>query len=152
METTNINPYKEYQNNYTKTRRNTEERKKYMTEYRSKPENLLRKRKNAQKPENKLKVKNNRDTPEFKQAYRNKIYFQKYGITLDNYNIMLEEQNFCCKICKRNESEFIKKLAVDHCHNTGKVRGLLCNDCNLGIAYLKDSTINLENAIEYLKE
>jgi hypothetical protein len=60
----------------------------------------------------------------------------KYGITLDEYNQMLEKQNGVCALCHQPErtkisrGNGIRSLAVDHCHNTGIVRGLLCNTCN----------------------
>ena len=56
-----------------------------------------------------------------------------YGITLEQYNELLEKQNGCCAICNRHRSTFKMNLAVDHCHsgpNAGAIRGLLCNNCN----------------------
>ena len=50
----------------------------------------------------------------------------KYGLTLQDYNQMFDRQKGCCDICRRHQSEFSKALAVDHNHETGKVRGLLC--------------------------
>jgi hypothetical protein len=58
----------------------------------------------------------------------------------------------CCKICKTHYSEFSKRLAVDHDHNTGKIRGLLCLYCNTGLGKFKDSTKLLNEAIKYLEE
>lgn len=75
----------------------------------------------------------------------------RYGITLEDYNRMLAEQNECCAICSQHRSKFKNRLNVDHCHLTGKIRGLLCTDCNHGIGKLKDSTVLLAKAIEYLK-
>jgi hypothetical protein len=54
----------------------------------------------------------------------------KFGISQDEYNEMLEEQNHCCAICKRHETEFTTALAVDHDHKSLEIRGLLCNHCN----------------------
>lgn len=59
-----------------------------------------------------------------------------FGITLDDYKKLSEQQNHVCKICKNPEKNN-KRLAVDHCHDTGKIRGLLCFTCNMGIGYLK---------------
>lgn len=88
-----------------------------------------------------------------------KNYKLKYnfGISLIEYNRMLAEQNYVCKICGSPETAKsnvggIKSLAVDHCHTTGKIRGLLCQDCNVGIGKLKDNPILLQKAIDYLKE
>lgn len=68
-----------------------------------------------------------------------------YGITIDDYNNMIDSQNGVCLICNKPN-----KLVIDHNHTTGKVRGLLCHYCNLGIGYFKDNTDNLNRAIEYL--
>jgi hypothetical protein len=57
-----------------------------------------------------------------------------------------------CEICRKTEDDNGRRLAVDHCHITGKVRGILCNGCNRGIGYLGDDVERLENAIKYLKK
>ena len=77
---------------------------------------------------------------------------RRYGITAEDYNQMFSEQEGCCAICKRHQSEFKIALAVDHCHTTSRVRGLLCLDCNIGIGKLKDDISLLQSAIDYLKE
>ena len=80
----------------------------------------------------------------------------KYGITQDQYNKMFIEQNGLCKICKKPEtfinytSKKIQLLSVDHDHQTGKVRGLLCNSCNNGLGHFKDNPQILLNAANYL--
>lgn len=66
----------------------------------------------------------------------------EYGISIEDYNIMLENQNSSCAMCGKHQSEIDRRLDVDHCHITGKVRGLLCGECNrrLGIyEMIKDS-------------
>src|SRR5574337_857434 len=68
----------------------------------------------------------------------------KFGITNDDYDRMLEEQDFVCAICGEPSD---KTYHVDHCHTSGKVRGLLCNTCNRGLGYFKDNTSFLTNAI-----
>ena len=75
-----------------------------------------------------------------------------YGITIEEYNELKEKQNNKCAICGTDEKNLIKKLAVDHCHTTGKVRGLLCRKCNSGIGFLQDDIEVLTNAIKYLKK
>ena len=74
-----------------------------------------------------------------------------YNITLEDYDKMFSKQNGCCTICNRHQSEFKKALAVDHCHVTGLVRGLLCSDCNLILGNAQDKIEILVNAIDYLK-
>jgi len=63
-----------------------------------------------------------------------------------------KEQNFGCAICGITEEETKKSFCVDHDHKTGKVRGLLCNNCNHGLGLFKDNTLFLARAINYLKE
>jgi hypothetical protein len=79
-----------------------------------------------------------------------------YGINLDEYNLILESQKGCCKICNIHYSEFINKkkkyLCVDHCHDKGTIRGLLCDKCNRGIGLLNDSLEILNSAINYLRK
>jgi uncharacterized protein YlaI len=74
-----------------------------------------------------------------------------YGISLKEYNVILDKQDHCCAICGSHESLFKKKLYVDHDHNTNVIRGLLCESCNHGLGKFKDNTVILENAINYLK-
>lgn len=74
-----------------------------------------------------------------------------FGITLKDYNILLEEQNNVCKICTKPCRTGLR-LSVDHDHKTGKVRGLLCKSCNVAIGHFKDDPENLYRAISYLNE
>lgn len=75
----------------------------------------------------------------------------KYNLTQDEYNQLLVKQNHKCAICGIDEKEaFRKKLYVDHCHTSGKVRELLCHPCNAGLGLLKESIPTLANAIAYL--
>lgn len=76
-----------------------------------------------------------------------------YNLTKEDYYSILENQNHSCKICGTHESKVFKQtLFVDHCHTTGKVRGLLCNSCNTGLGRFKDSQDILQKAIGYLNE
>lgn len=86
-----------------------------------------------------------------KLRQKNKKLKQDYKISLEQYNQMLENQDFKCKICKKPQEDLLISLAIDHCHTTNKIRGLLCTNCNLGIGMFKDNIISLGNAIEYLK-
>lgn len=61
---------------------------------------------------------------------RNSYLTKTYGITLDQYNQMLADQNDSCALCNKHKSNFKRALHVDHNHKTGKVRGLLCFYCN----------------------
>jgi hypothetical protein len=70
-----------------------------------------------------------------------------YGLSVDEYNKILENQNALCAICKEN-----KKLWIDHNHSTGTVRGLLCPSCNSLIGYLETYEHLLTKAVQYLKK
>jgi hypothetical protein len=76
----------------------------------------------------------------------------KYGITPEDYNIMFESQKGCCSICEKHQSVLKKSLHVDHCHKTGKIRGLLCCVCNLALGKFEDDEHILNNALEYIKK
>lgn len=76
----------------------------------------------------------------------------KFGISLEIYNNMLLTQNNCCSICKINILKVKKQFAVDHDHNTGKIRDLLCNDCNALLGFCKESINILSEAINYIKK
>lgn len=96
----------------------------------------------------------NRETILEKSRLRSKNVskLKKYNITQNDYNTMLEQQNFCCQICKKKNTEFKFKLAVDHCHTTNKIRGLLCSSCNTALGSFKDNIEILSEAIKYLEK
>jgi hypothetical protein len=76
---------------------------------------------------------------------------KKYNLTEEDYIAKLIEQNHKCFICGVDEQEVsAKRLFVDHCHKTGKIRKLLCHSCNAGLGLFKDSVQNLTKAISYL--
>lgn len=73
----------------------------------------------------------------------------KYNISVVDYNDLLNSQGHACKLCGGKNAKS-RSLAVDHCHKTGKVRGLLCTWCNVGIGMFKDNPDLMRSAIEYL--
>lgn len=77
-----------------------------------------------------------------------------HNLLLDGFNKLFEAQQGKCKICGTTESgrKGSKELHVDHCHKTGKIRGLLCKNCNNALGYAKDNIKILEDMIKYLKE
>jgi hypothetical protein len=86
---------------------------------------------------------------------QNEYHIKKY-MPLDKYQEILVKQENKCAICKKEEASKhqngkVKRLSIDHCHSTNKIRGLLCKSCNIGIGELKDSIELLESAIRYLK-
>ena len=74
-----------------------------------------------------------------------------YGLTMQEFNDMLEEQDNKCAICGKQHLA-VATLCVDHNHETGHVRGLLCNQCNTSLGLLKDNISFLAGAIIYLNE
>jgi len=71
-----------------------------------------------------------------------------FGLSLEKYENLLEIQAGVCAICAQKDN---RRLSVDHCHETGAIRGLLCNGCNLGLGKFKDSVESLRSAIAYLE-
>jgi hypothetical protein len=82
---------------------------------------------------------------------KNSELISTYGITLERFNQMRASQDFLCGICGKHETDSNKGLHIDHCHETKRVRGLLCNSCNLAIGQLKHNVTILRKAIEYLE-
>lgn len=80
----------------------------------------------------------------------NKFYLlrTKYGLTKTQFDIMIAEQKSSCKIC----STPLDNPQVDHCHTTGKVRGLLCRNCNTSLGLLKENTDTLRSMITYIND
>lgn len=75
-------------------------------------------------------------------------YRQKYGITIEQVNVMLEAQGNACAICGNHLAR--DAINVDHCHESGRVRGLLCSGCNTGLGLLGDNEEGLMKALNYL--
>ena len=84
-----------------------------------------------------------------KQKELDRIRFKKYGISGEEYRLTLSEQGGRCPICKR---ELTKNPSVDHDHITGKIRGLICNNCNLSIGNAGDSPQRLRDMAAYLEK
>ena len=79
----------------------------------------------------------------------------RYGITIEDYRVMQENQNGKCSICNKEQTRLNRnnkpiRLAVDHDHKTGRIRGLLCYKCNSGIGYFNDNIELLSKPINYL--
>lgn len=84
---------------------------------------------------------------------KNPIYYRVRNLknsnfTTENFSNMLQAQKGLCAIC----AEKMDKPCLDHCHDTGKIRELLCGTCNTGIGHLRESTTILESAIAYLRK
>jgi len=92
-----------------------------------------------------------RDKEYSKQKFERKLV-NRYGISVERYKEMFIEQNFCCAICGRHQSELSTKLHIDHNHENGEVRGLLCHTCNTAIGLLKDNIEWIRKAAEYVEK
>ncbi len=103
----------------------------------------------ADSPEKK-RQKRASNPKKFQEQYR-KWNLKKFGLTPEQYDEMFLNQKGLCAICERHSSNFKRRLAVDHCHHTGKVRGLLCASCNSGLGKLQDDVDYLQSAILYLE-
>ncbi len=79
----------------------------------------------------------------------NRRLIRRYGITWREYEIMLAAQLGGCAVCGAS-SDRNKRLSVDHCHSTGKVRGLLCHRCNISLGLFKDDAARLRRAADYI--
>jgi hypothetical protein len=89
-----------------------------------------------------------RQNPDKRKAQR----LKKFGLTLEEFRKMLTQQNDCCAICGYSDmSDRNFFPLVDHCHKTGRVRGLLCLNCNMAIGKMRDDPSLLANAILYLE-
>lgn len=137
---------KAYMKKYMELPQNKEKRSRYGKEY-------YQKTKEAQKAKRKEYVKR----PEVAAKRRERCYARKlvrdYGITPQRYQEMLAEQDHKCKACGKNLAVISRQLIhVDHCHTTGKVRGILCHHCNCALGNVGDSIDKLLSLIEYLKK
>lgn len=139
-----------------------ERRAEYMREYRAKnlekwkrsPEqqaeiNARRRERYAHDAEFRERAKSaaRKRTPEQR---REQLLRTKYKLTPAEYDELLRRQDGVCAICYRGNNG--KRFHVDHCHDQGHVRGLLCSPCNTGIGHFQDNTSRLERAIEYIRE
>lgn len=146
---------------------NKEHRKEYMREYainnRSKfrrtpeqQEERNRKRREKYASCKKTREQARLQSADWQERNPDKRFAQrlkKYGITPDDYYRMLNEQNGKCAICGSSDPKDgrTNKMFVDHCHGSGRVRGLLCSSCNLGIGKFRDEPELLLSAAKYIK-
>jgi hypothetical protein len=95
-----------------------------------------------------------RKTPKGQKIIKNSN-LKKYGITVDEYESMHDAQNGLCAICKKPETKTNQygkiRLAVDHCHESGKNRGLLCMNCNRALGLVGEDLKTIQAMYEYIK-
>lgn len=85
------------------------------------------------------------------EAVKKSKYKTRFNLVLEQYHRMLLEQDGLCGICRKPESRK-RSFSVDHNHDTGKIRGLLCSRCNLGIGQFGDQIDLLNKAVDYLRK
>lgn len=108
--------------------------------------------KNLKVNREKARVKANEFRKKNKGYQRRYDLKRMYGLSLEDYDAMLQSQNNSCKICESEDPGGKHKIFyVDHCHVTGNIRGLLCTGCNLALGGFRDKIESLERAILYLK-
>ena len=90
----------------------------------------------------------NQRFPEVRRAVEHRRRMRRFGLTTEEYDLMMEDQNAKCAICGLPSEG--KALAVDHDHETGEVRGLLCGPCNMALGQLEPSN-RLDAAVQYLR-
>jgi hypothetical protein len=128
---------------------NIEDKRKYYREYRRK----YRLRNSLQERESQKKYRDNN-----KDKRKNGMLLWRFNITLEEYQVLFESQGGVCKICsnpetaKKNKSEELRMLAVDHDHDTGKVRGLLCSRCNTQLGHYEKTKPRAQEFENYLQE
>ena len=76
----------------------------------------------------------------------------RYGISPEEYGELLDEQLSCCACCGSSDPKRKAGFVIDHDHNTGSIRGLLCHNCNIGIGLLGDTMSGLQMAVDYLRK
>jgi len=137
MQRTTISPNRKKKEDHIKSKR-AEWNKNYAITH---PKQIKVYHKKADK-----KYKDNHKEQIKKQTRLQKIRYH-YGVTPEEYTKMFNKQNGKCAICGRHQSELTRSLCVDHNHKTGKIRGLLCNRCNLALSNINED-INLLKPIK----
>jgi len=126
-----------------------EDKRKREAIYRQDPNYRARKAESDKRTQAKYK-----STAKYVATRRRAHWKHKYGITPEQYDVMLKFQNGVCAICKQPETAGragkIKLLSVDHSHTTKQLRGLLCDNCNKALGCMHDNIERLKSAIEYL--
>lgn len=114
---------------------NPKKHDEHVAKYRKSPKGKLQKRKEREK---------------YMQKYGQQ-YNKKFRIARKKYHKLLKKQKYRCGICKLKWNKGDKRFCLDHCHKTGKIRGLLCTSCNSMIGFAKDRIKVLKGAIKYLR-
>lgn len=94
-----------------------------------------------------------KDWKKSRPNYKKELKLQKFGLTLEDYDNILIDQNNKCPICKNIfTKEFLRRPNIDHCHKTNKFRAILCHKCNTALGLFDDNIDSLREAILYLEK
>lgn len=92
-----------------------------------------------------------RSRPGYKRAMRDRYYRRTFGISADEFDALLASQGGVCAICRQLPERGVAGLHLDHDHETGEVRGIVCQPCNHGLGLFRDDPATLERAAAYLR-
>jgi hypothetical protein len=121
-------------------------RKKYQEIYKIEHSEKRKETNKKYKDKNKEKIKKYRS--EYNLLHRDK---RTYGLKIDDYNLILKKQNNKCSICGKELKKGSGGRALDHCHITGKIRGILCMKCNTSLGLVEENINILQSMITYLE-
>lgn len=108
---------------------------------------------NPEKSREKIKELFLLNKDKYYNSHKDRQLEKKYSITRESYEQMLHDTGGQCRICSRVfGTRAYTKPVIDHCHETGKTRGLICRQCNIGLGAFRDNTDALTNAIKYLED
>lgn len=100
----------------------------------------------------KLEASKFRKSEKGKRYIKDEYLRRLYNITIDEYNSLFEKQNGRCAICGTHQSELTRKLAVDHSHKDGTIRGLLCSKCNTALGLVNENLDIIYSMIDYIND
>lgn len=143
----NITERKRYQvNRISRLQKMAEDRIKNPEKYKEKYNKYYSKHKDE------IVIRRNIDRIKNPEKYRKYWLKARYNITPQEYDSLFSSQEGRCLICNIHSTETSKGLVVDHCHNTNRIRGLLCSKCNTGIGQFNENVTILERAITYINK
>lgn len=150
---------KSYYERHLKDNAEYKEKKRiYDAEYRAKHHKKIKERGIKYRANNKEKIKHRKSVDfrknreRYRKSWHRNVLRWRFGITLEQYQKLLADQNGVCKICgtfKLNRQQ--RRMGVDHCHKSGNIRGILCDWCNQGLSRFNDNVDLLQRAINYIK-
>lgn len=127
-----------------------EKQKKYLSDNSEKRKTYVKKYHLENK--DKIKEKSKEKWSNLSREQKREINCKKMGISIFWWNETFKSQNYSCAICKSEVPKSKNDFCIDHCHSSGKIRGILCYKCNLAIGYFQDDTVIINNAIMYLNK